>query len=304
MKNRLFIVMTLVLLLLVTGVNPAEAAVKIGILPDADSIPLIVAQEEGFLAEAGYDIQVVKFNNPIERDSALQAGQIDGAISDVLAAAIAVDNGFDVKITSLTTGRYVLLGAPGSGITDYQDLEGVQIAISTNTIIEYVTDRLLKEKGFTDQEIAKIAIPKMPVRMQMLEAGKVKAACLPEPLASIAMLSGAVNIGSSEDLGEAPGIMLFTRNAVKEKSAEIKAFYKAYNKAIPLINKNPDSYRELLVSKGGFPEAVKDTFKFPHYEEPELPQKETVDQVIEWVKEKELVDGNISYEDIVSDRFI
>ena len=303
LKKLLKLIVILFTIILVY-ILPVSAALKVGILPDTDSIPLIVAREEGFFQETGFDIEIVSFHNPIERDSALQAGVIDGAISDVLAAAFSNDNKQQVKITSLTNGRYVLLSAKGSGIKDYQDLKGVKVAISSNTIIEYVTDRLLKSKGFTDNEIAKIAIPKIPVRLQMLEAGQVKAACLPEPLASVLLLNGANKIGDSSELGEAPGILLFTEKALNEKAAEINGFYKAYKKAVTSLNNDPDSYRELLITKGGFPKKVKESFVFPEYDQPHLPEVNTVETVLDWLEEKELIKDEYKYTDLIDTRFV
>ncbi len=291
-------------LLIVVFTTPVGAALKVGILPDADSIPLIVAKEEGLFAATGQEIEIVSFHNPIERDSALQAGVIDGAISDVLAAAFANDNKQTVKITSLTNGRYVLLTGKNSGINNLQELKGVEIAISSNTIIEYVTDRLLKSKGFTEEDIVKIAIPKIPVRLQMLEAGKVKAACLPEPLASVLLLKGANKIADSTELGEAPGIMLFTEESIQEKEAELQAFYQAYNQAVELINEDSDSYRELLVTKAGFPKEIKESFVFPEYEQAHLPAEETVKLVVDWLREKGLIESEFSYQDLVTDQFV
>lgn len=302
--NKLVKVILFILTITTLFVSNAGATLKVGILPDADSIPLIVAREEGFFEETGFDIEIVNFNNPIERDSALQAGVIDGAISDVLAVAFSNDNQQPVKITSLTNGRYILLSGKGSGIRDYQGLKGIEIAISSNTIIEYITDRLLKSKGFKEEEIAKIAIPKIPVRLQMLEAGQVKAACLPEPMASVLLLNGANKIGESSELGEAPGILLFTEKAIKEKAAEIKAFYQAYSKAVNAVNDNPDNYRELLITSAGFPAEVKDSFVFPEYDQPRLPAVETVETVLDWLDEKELIKNKYEYTDLVDDQFV
>ena len=45
----------------------------------------------------------------MDRDSALQSGNLDGAVSDMLAVAFAKDGGFDVKVTSMTDGSYKLI---------------------------------------------------------------------------------------------------------------------------------------------------------------------------------------------------
>ncbi|TFG79979.1 MAG: ABC transporter substrate-binding protein, partial [Spirochaetales bacterium] len=115
----------------------AGAPLRFGILPDSDSIPFMVAQAENLFAAEGVNVEIVRFTSPVERDAAFQAGAVDGVISDVIAAALAVQGGFDVRIVSVTDGRYGLVAAPG-GSKDPLALKGKSIGLSTNTIIQYL----------------------------------------------------------------------------------------------------------------------------------------------------------------------
>ncbi|GHV05698.1 hypothetical protein FACS189485_13080 [Spirochaetia bacterium] len=60
---------------------------RVGIMPDADSLPFMVARDEGFFIAEGVNVELVNFQNPQERDAAIQAGRLDASISDLLAAA-------------------------------------------------------------------------------------------------------------------------------------------------------------------------------------------------------------------------
>ena len=57
----------------------------IGLMPDVDSIPFIIAQEKGYFKEEGVNVKLESFKSAVDRDSALQSGKLDGAISDMLA---------------------------------------------------------------------------------------------------------------------------------------------------------------------------------------------------------------------------
>lgn len=279
--------------------NAAPEQLSVAVMPDVDSLPILLAEELGYFNEEGVDVRVEMFTSPVERDSALQAGQLDGSISDILAVAFFVDKGFDVRITSMSDGRYCILASGDSGISKAGDLKGIEIAMSSNTIIEYEVDKLLTSAGLDRSEIAKIAIPNMQVRMQMLEEGKVKAAGMPEPLATLQMSKGAMLIASSEDIGEAPGIILFNGDAVEGKKDAIKKFYRAYNRAAAEINSNGEEHRTMLVEKSGFPEPVKDTIEFPEYRQAELPSEELVNEVIDWMVDKELIADRPGYNQLV-----
>jgi NitT/TauT family transport system substrate-binding protein len=222
----------------------------------------------------------------------------------MLAAAFAAEGGFDVKMTSRTDGSYKLLVNAGKGIDSFEKLKGNQIAISENTIIEYATDMMLKEGKLNAGDVEKVAIPQMPVRLEMLQNGKVAAATLPEPLASAAMKNGAVQLNSSDKLGINPGVLLFTTKATKDKSVEIKAFYTAYNKAVDYLNKEDKAkYIDALIEKAGFPADVKDVLVLPKYNNAVLPSEKDFTNVINWLVEKKLIKNNYKYETLVNSEF-
>jgi len=286
------------------GSAKAAQPLNIGILPDVDSIPLVIAQQNGYFAKEGANIVLERFKSAAERDAALQAGKIDGAVSDVLAAAFAAEGGFEVKITSLTNGSYKLLVGKDSGINSFKDLKGKSVAISKNTIIEYATDVMLDENSVSPNDINKMVIPQIPVRLEMLQAGKVDAATLPEPLASSAVKAGARLLNSSDKLGINPGILLFTKKAADTRTADIKAFYKAYNRAVEYLNtQKTSSYIDILIKEAGFPEDVRDVITLPAYTKASLPTEKDFDSVLKWLGSRSLVKKSHTYKDLVDTRF-
>lgn len=279
--------------------------ITVGILPDVDSIPLIIADNNGYFKDEGLDVKIESFKSAMDRDAALQTGNIDGAVSDVLAAAFAQEGGFDVRITSKTDGSYKLLAGRDAGIADIAGLKGKSVAISKNTIIEYATDRMLASAGMSGDDIYKEVIPQIPTRLEMLNGGKVDAATLPEPLASAAMGGGARVVGSSDELGINPGVLIFTLKAINEKPDEIKAFYRAYNKAVDyLMTSEPSEYMDVLVEKAVFPDEVRDTIRLPRYGKASLPPGEEIASVVEWLNRKSLITRTYGYDDLVEPKFV
>ncbi len=273
--------------------------ITIGVLPDVDSIPIIIAQHNGYFGQEGADIKIERFTSAMERDSALQTGAIDGAVSDILAAAFFKNGGFDVKITSMTNGSYKLLA--NNNIAEIKDLKGKSVAISANTIIEYATDMMLEKSGMNAGDIEKSIIPKIPLRLEMLQTGLVDAATLPEPLASSAIKSGAKVLDSTDNMGINPGVIVFSGSSINDKSEGIKAFYRAYDRAVQYIEAaDTAEYIGVLTEEAGFPEEVKDTLKLPSYTAHALPSKEDFKQVLVWLYDKGLIDKAYSYEDLVT----
>ena len=309
MKKILLLSMLILTLALAAGCGNSNdktqkdlQPITIGLMPDTDSLPFIIAKEKGYFAEEGIEVNIQQYKSAMDRDSALQSGNLDGAVSDMLAVAFAKAGGFDVKVTSFTDGSYKLIASKDAGINNVKALAGKDVAVSRNTIIEYVTDQILAKEGMDSESINKVIIPQIPTRLEMLQNGKLAAATLPEPMASIAVSNGCTYVTGSDELGINPGVIMFTAKTVDNKTAEIAAMYRAYNKAVDYLNNTSrDEYIDLVVEKGGFPPAAKEALKLPEYHKAALPKESDVTDCIKWLNNKGLVKEHFSYHDIVVD---
>ena len=306
MKRLLAAVLSVLFLLTAgcgTGTQPKDTKLSkltIGLMPDTDSIPFIIAAERGYFAEEGVEVELVPFKSAMERDAALQSGNLDGAISDLLAVIFARSGGFALHATSYTDGNYNLVASGNTGISTATDLHGKEIAISRNTIIEYVTDEILAVNGLNEREVSKVVIPQIPVRLEMLQSGNLAAAVLPEPMASVAVASGSRYVTGSGELGINPGVIVFADSAINEKADSIRAMYRAYNKSVEYLNHAPRAeYIDLVMEKSGFPAPARDALELKPYRPAGLPAEKDVEEAVHWVKSKELA-GDYRYDDLVS----
>ncbi len=303
-KKYLFFILILILILF-TGCNAQkEDKMKIGLLPISDSLPFYVAAEKGYFQSEGVNVELIRFESAVERDSAIGAGEIDGAVGDILAVAALHNSGAPVKIVSMSLGetgkegRFAILSSPNSGITKPEQLKNVPVAISTNSIIEYMTDNLLAEQGLKPEEIKKEAIPKIPVRFNLLLEDKIKAACLPDPMAAMAENKGARLVIDDTSLNLSQTVIYFRTGYIDGNSQSITKCLKAYARAVRDINENPSAYRDLLVDKAGVPREALNVFTMDHYPAPQLPKKDQVEKVVQWMFEKNLIKTQFSYEDL------
>ena len=305
--RRLFTVALCLILFLMGGCGALSdkeekqlPKLTIGLMPDTDSIPFIVAAEHGYFKEEGIEVELVSFKSAMERDAALQSGNLDGAVSDLLAVIFARSGGFAVHAVSYTDGNYNLVAGSNAGIFSSADLRGREIAISRNTIIEYVTDEILAANGMRDQDVSKVVIPQIPVRLEMLQSGNLAAAVLPEPMASVAVASGSRYVTGSGELGINPGVIVFSDTSLQEKEDSVRAMYRAYDKAVSYLNNTPRAdYIDLVIEKSGFPTSARDVLELKPYRVAGLPAQRDVDEAVRWVKSKDLA-GDYSYDALVS----
>ena len=307
MMKRVLAVIFSLMLFMTAGCGPEQqgkdtklSKLTIGLMPDTDSIPFIIAAERGYFAEEGVEVELVPFKSAMERDAALQSGNLDGAVSDLLAVIFARSGGFSMHAVSYTDGNYNLVAGGNAGISAAADLRGKEIAISRNTIIEYVTDEILSVNGMKEQDVSKVVIPQIPVRLEMLQSGNLAAAVLPEPMASVAVASGSRYVTGSGELGINPGVIVFADSAINEKADSIRAMYRAYNKSVEYLNHAPRAeYIDLVMEKSGFPAPARDALELKPYRPAGLPAEKDVEEAVHWVKSKELA-GDYRYDDLVS----
>ena len=291
-----------------TSCSPkAEAAkgpLRLGLMPDADSLPFMVAREEGLFDKAGLTVELITFTSAQERDAALQAGAIDGTIADILAAAFAVAGGFDVRITSVSDGRYGIAAAPDSGARGPADLAGKAMGLSTNTIIQYSVDMMMSHAGIAMDGYEASAVPRIPVRMEMLLAGQIGGAGLPEPLLSVAAARGAAIVATTDDFDIDAGIIMFNKAFIDTRLEDIQSLYQVYADAGARINADPDSYRAFLVEKASFPEEVRFAFRFVEYRTPRLPEMSQVEAALDWLRARDLLSAKLAPADLLDGRAV
>ncbi len=290
-----------------TDINKVEQIthIRLGVLPDVDSIPFVIADLNGYYGEEGIEVEIMQFKNPNDRDAAFQAGEIDLVISDLLAAAFSVNGGFDVRAVAATNGSYKLLTSAESGITSISDLTGKSIGISKNTIIEYATDKMLKAGGLSDSVIVKEIIPQIPVRLELLSNSRIDGATLAEPLATVSVTSGANVLTSTDKLGINPGILLAGTDYASENSKALTALFTAYNKAVDyLIETDKNEYIDSIISEMGFPPAAKEVMELPAYTKAAAPPEKEVKEVIEWLSSRQLIKKEYSFGELVDTSYL
>jgi len=287
------------------GGEGAAIAMKVGAMPDEATLPYYVAEREGIFAAHGLDVEVVPFMSALERDSAFIAGETDAGENDPVGVLVLRNAGYDIKIVSRELEetpakmRFAILSSPQSDIRSVADLEGKQLAISSNTVIEWITDTLLG-----DVQAIKIEEKKVPIRLQLLLEGKYEAATLAEPLASYAIYKGAHLISSDSMYDETIGytVIVFRGEFIEEHPESVAKFLAAYDEAVDRINANPEQYRERVVEIAKVPEEIASTYQMATYMKAAPYPEESFDQVLSWMERKGLVTEAISYDDVMYNR--
>jgi len=292
------------------SVLPAQSApLRLALLPIPDVLPAYVAAAKGFFAAEGIEVKLLPIGSAADRDQLMQAGSIDGMVNDLVSTASLNRGKIRAKIIAIA--RAPLAGSPmfrvlagkDAPVKSIGDLAGVPIAISRNTVIEYVSNKMLA--SLPEKSVVYQSVPVMPERLQLLMSGQIKAAVMADPLAFSAVAAGAREIVNDLSIADySVSTLTFAAATLEGKAAEVKAFMRAWDKACAAINDHPEQFRPLFLEKIRVPPNIAATYPIPQMPRHQAPSRRQWDDVMAWMVKVKLLDIPSRYEDSVTDAFL
>jgi NitT/TauT family transport system substrate-binding protein len=284
--------------------------IRFGTLPVIQALPLFVAAEKGFFSASGIKVELESFQSATEKDVALMSGQIMGYFGDLLTPTVIKANGAPVKIVAQnfnTTGKrrmFAIVAAPGRTAATLADVAREGIGTGSNTIVEYLTAKLLAARNIAESNVKMIEIKSIPIRFQMLMSGQVAGAALPEPLVTLAELKGGRVLMDDAGLNLSPTVLVFEEKMLRDHPDAVRLFLKSVDKAAALINDRPEEVREIMNRNCRIPDALQKTFAVPLFPKLTLPHTAQWKSVHDWLRQKKIIRNDITYEQIVDDGYL
>jgi NitT/TauT family transport system substrate-binding protein len=268
---------------------------KIGVMPAVDSAPILLADKNGYFEELGLDVDVQVYTNAMNRQSALQSGELDGAMTDVIALVNNVENGFDIKVTTSTDGAFPFLIKKG-----FEEKKDIKVGMMEVSVSNYLSDRSLGDK----YNVEKVYINEIPARLEMIAKGNLDMAVIPEPMASQGELKGLTKKLIETDDEFSPDVMVFTGKAIKDNTKAVELFHQGYNHAVDEINNDDTIARDILISTLKLNPETKDKIILPKYNNARVPSKEYLQSIMDWNEKVLNKKINLKYEDLVDGKFV
>ena len=281
-----------------------------GTLPVLQALPIFVAQEMGLFKAEGLEVELAPFRTAMEKDMALSVGQLDGYFGDLFTPIIARAGGVDLRIVAqnfVTTPdqrMFAILAGPDTDLKVAVQLADQPVAVSTSTIIEYVTVTLLVEAGVPPHQIKFIEAKNIPLRFQMLMSGQVKAATLPEPLVTLAESQGAKVLADDSQSGLTSTVLVFSVATIKNRAQDIEKFLTGIKNANDVINSGSPQVREIMIRNCQVPKPLQDTYPIPKFPELVVPEQERIEAAVNFLEERGALKQRPEYSELVNDEFV
>ena len=294
-----------------TGSDGADVAspagkLTVGSLATEDILPLWVAADQDLYADSGVDVEVVVFQSATELIAGVASGAVDMAMTDIMVAASMFAGGVDVRVQWITLGasadqgRFGIMVGPQSSVIELSELAGVPIGVGSNTILEYVMDKLMEAAGVPEDQIVVEELQKLPVRYQAMASGEVEAAALPGTLLALGEASGC-KLVADDTTGEnlSTSVMVVRSELLEDdaRAAQIEALKAVWDNGAELVNADPEKFRGVLVANANLPEQIAETYPISTYPLVQLPTSAMVDPVLAWMDQKGYLTKPLSYDE-------
>jgi NitT/TauT family transport system substrate-binding protein len=284
--------------------------IAFGTLPVLQALPLFVAAEKGFFKDQGLSVNLVRFNSAMEKDVALSAGQTAGYFGDIMTPLVLKANKTPVKMvatifnTPKTQRMFAIVASPKHLNKSLPEMAAAGIAVSSNTVMEYLTVRLLNGQSIPEERLKLVEIKNIPIRLQMLLSGQIPAAILPEPLATLAEQKGGKAVIDDAGAGLSTTILAFNERFLADHPSAAKAFLTAVDKASQYINSHHTEVRSIMNRECRIPEPLQTAFPIPEFLKLTLPENNQVMDVYQWLRGKKIIKVEMRYNQMVADGYL
>lgn len=264
-----------------------SAALKIGIIPTLDCLPLMVAKELCLFDSTGSDIRLKAFTSQLDCDDALMKGKIEGSVTDVVKAEWMKRKGFQLHYFSGTNAAWKLITNRMARISEMKQMSDKMVAMArfsaTHLLAEMCTDsaKLKRDNVFLVQ------INDPNVCLKMLKNNEMDAMILPEPQATTAVIWKNPVMMDTQSKDIRLGCIVFeeTSTLSQARRRQLADFTKAYNAAVDSINKHGiKNYADIIADYTKADKATIDRLPKTTFTHAAPPREKDLNMARRWLK--------------------
>lgn len=248
MKRSVFVIPALVAavvftLILTATPAPAGTKLKAGVLRLTSSAPMFIAQEKGFFAVEGLEVEQVFFKSAQPVAVAMASGDIQIGATGITAGLYnAVAGGIAMKLVAdkgRVWSQYQLVGLMVSnqawekGLKTIADLKGRRVGVTQiGSTFHYMLGNMLSEAGMSLADVKVVPLGGVKNMMDAVASGRIETAFMVQPFCSVmeAKKQGHRMLWVSDYLNYQIAA-IFMGHKLLEDPATAKAFLRAYIKA-------------------------------------------------------------------------
>ena len=266
-------------------------ALKIGVMPTLDCLPLFVARHHHLFDTLGADVRLKYFTAQMDCDTALAGGSVEGSVTDLVRASRLIKQGTPLTFKIATDAYWQLVTNRNARIKTLKQLDDKMLAMTRYSATALLADHAVDSARLKTERVFRIQVNDVLVRLQMLLTNEMDAMLLTEPQATVALQHKHRLLMDSRQMDWYPGVIALRSETLKkwERRQQVDVLVKAYNQACDSINKHGLAhYRELISRQCHIKENLVDSLpKNLTFRHAVGPRQKDIDKAEAWLKTQE-----------------
>ena len=261
--------------LLISSIDRDREArsVRIGFLNIAASLPLFIAEKNGFFRDEGIDIETYPIATSNQLVDGILADNLDVFVESsavpVFAAELRSPGALKIfAVSSITSEKPfdTILVRSESPLDGLKDLEGTSIGVFPGSTARNLLRKFLEDRGIDTDSMAFLPIPPQS-QLAALHEGSIAAVHAYEPTTAIALSNGEARAlhGSvyAEMLEPNPqGVAVVSARFASEYPGIAASAIRALERAMDFMKESDAGSRAILSSRLDLPDAAADAMIF------------------------------------------
>ncbi len=209
--------------------------------------PLFIAQDQGYFADNGLEVELVDVENPSDRFVALAGSQLDGLVTtlDTMSQYCNPETPFKAFLGLDESSGGDGIVANGD-INTVADLAGKNVGVNVGSVSNFFLAYVLQQAGMSVDDVNMVQMTQGDVPAA-LAANRIDAGATWEPHLSRSVDNGAHRvIDSSETPGLIVDIMLLRQDIMDAHPEAAPALVAAWNAAIDFWKADPDAAATIM----------------------------------------------------------
>lgn len=214
-------------------------ALHVAVMPTLDCLPMFVADADSLFDEVGVSVVLDHFTAHMDCDTALAKGSSLIAFSDVIRAQRLIRKRVPLTFLSSTALSWKFITNKKSRVTDAKALKEKLVAVTRFSATDYLAESVVDSAKLKRDEVYRVQINDIGVRLKMLVNNELDGAILPEPQSEEALNYRHNLLVDFTKFNPSLGAIVMREDKMKNKNRQkqLDAFCKVYDMAVDSIKK-------------------------------------------------------------------
>lgn len=267
-----------------------SAALKVGVMPTLDCLPLYVARQYHLFDSLGADIRLKGFTAQMDCDTALAGGSVEGSVTDLVRGQRLIAQGTSLTYVTATDAYWQLITNRNARIKQLKQLYDKMLAMTRYSATDLLGDKAVDSVKLQTERVFRVQVNDVNVRKEMMINNEMDAALMTEPQATAIRLAHGKVLMDSRQKGIRLGAIAFRTDVVRDKTRrkQMDVFRRAYNMACDSINKyGVRHFSHLIADYCKVKQSVADSLPQDiRYSRIVAPRASDLDRADQWLKSK------------------